>query len=105
MATELKTATSRTLTYVPGSEKGIPNTPKRKETFSTQLKHEPSICMVAPSGITRSATSCGTPLSCAASRLVGIVATEEQVPSAVTAGRKMCSLMTRTPCVPPPKRA
>lgn len=39
------------------------------------------MCIVAPSGITISLTSLGIPVSSETSRLVGIVATDEQVPS------------------------
>ena len=35
----------------------------------------------------------------------GIVATEEQVPNAVAAGRKRCRNMTLAAPLPPPKRA
>ena len=103
IATELNTATSRILTMSPAPSNGMPNTPKRNAIFSTQLKHEPSMCIVAPSGRTRSEMSRGTPLSSAASKFVGIVATDEQVPSAVTAGRRICRRMTRTPSFPPPR--
>ena len=64
-----------------------PNTPQTKAIFSTQLKHEPSMCMVAPRGMTISATSRLMPVSSAASRLAGMVATDEQVPRDVRAGR------------------
>ena len=105
MATEEKTATASTSANSPAPSNGRPNTPKRNATLSTQLKHEPSMCIVAPSGSTRSATSCGMPLSSAASIFAGMVATDEQVPSAVTAGRRMCRRSRRTPSRPPPRYA
>ena len=83
----------------------MPNTPKRNEIFSTQLKHEPSMCIVAPSGRTRSEMSRGTPLRSAASRFAGMLATDEQVPSAVRAGGRMFRRMTAAPARPPPMRA
>ena len=103
IATELNTATSRILTMSPAPSNGMPNTPKRNAIFSTQLKHEPSMCIVAPRGMTMLETSLEMPVSSATSMLVGIVATDEQVPSAVTAGRRMCRRMTRTPSFPPPR--
>ena len=48
------------------------------------------MCMVAPRGSTIPAISLLTPVSTASSMLVGMVATEEQVPRETTAGRAMC---------------
>ena len=48
------------------------------------------MCMVAPRGSTMPAMSLLTPVSRASSMLVGMVATEEQVPRETTAGRAMC---------------
>ena len=76
-----------------------------KAIFSTQLKHEPSMCMVAPKGITISETSRLMPVCSATSILVGIVATDEQVPRDTTAGLVMCRNMTPGPRRPPPNRA
>ena len=61
--------------------------------------------MVAPRGITISDTSRLIPVCSAASRLVGMVATDEQVPKDTTAGFVMWRSMTPTPRRPPPKRA
>ena len=74
-----------------------PNTSHTKATFSTQLKHEPSMCMVAPKGITISETSRLMPVCSATSILVGIVATDEQVPRDTTAGLVICRSMTPGP--------
>ena len=63
------------------------------------------MCIVAPRGTTISATSLLTPVSSASSRLVGMVATEEQVPKETTAGLVMCLNMVFTPCLPPPNQA
>ena len=69
------------------------------------LMAEPSMCIVAPSGMTISLTSLDTPVSSQASMLVGMVATEEQVPKETAAGAKMCCHMTFSAPLPPPKRA
>ena len=82
-----------------------PNTPQTKAIFKTQLKQEPSMCMVAPRGQTISATSLEMPVASASSRLVGMVATLEQVPRDTIAGRAMCLNMVLTAPLPPPKRA
>ena len=63
------------------------------------------MCMVAPMGMTISATSLGMPVSSASRRLVGMVAVEEQVPRDMTAGRAMCWNMVLMPCLPPPNQA
>ena len=63
------------------------------------------MCMVAPRGMTISATSRLMPVSSAASRLAGMVATDEQVPRDVRAGRAMCRSMAPMPPRPPPSRA
>ncbi len=54
------------------------------------------MCMVAPRGMTMPATSLLMPVSLASSRLVGMVATEEQVPRDTTAGRAICLNMMPT---------
>ena len=79
--------------------------PNRKATFIMALMAEPSMCMVAPIGMTISATSLDIPVSSAASMLVGIVATEEQVPKATAAGANRCLNMVFAAPFPPPKRA
>ena len=61
--------------------------------------------MVAPSGITISDTSLLMPVCSATSMLVGMVATDEQVPSDTTAGLVICRSMTPGPRLPPPNRA
>ena len=66
---------------------------------------EPSMCIVAPSGTTMLETSLEMPVSSATSMLVGIVATEEQVPKLMAAGRKSLENMTFAAPLPPPKRA
>ena len=48
---------------------------------------EPSMCMVAPMGSTMSVTSLLMPVSSATSMLVGMVATDEQVPKDTAAGQ------------------
>ena len=63
------------------------------------------MCMVAPRGTTISATSLLTPVSSASSRLVGMVATEEQVPRDTRAGLVMWRNMVLIPCLPPPNHA
>ena len=63
------------------------------------------MCIVAPSGITISLTSLGIPVSSETSRLVGIVATDEQVPSETMAGRATCLNIVLTPFLPPPNHA
>ena len=60
---------------------------------------------MAPRGSTMSETSLEMPVSAASSMLVGMVATEEQVPRETTAGLVMCWNMVFTPCLPPPNRA
>ena len=66
---------------------------------------EPSMCIVAPSGTTMLETSFEMPVSSATSTLVGMVATDEQVPKDTAAGRNRCFHMTFAPPLPPPKRA
>ena len=56
-------------------------------------------------GSTMSVTSLEMPVSSETSILVGIVATDEQVPKATAAGRNRCWNMTFTAPLPPPKRA
>ena len=85
--------------------KSIPNIPKRKATLRIADIDEPSICIVAPIGRTISVTSLGTPDSCATSILVGMVATDEHVPNAVTAGLNRCENITDIPFLPPPNHA
>ena len=63
------------------------------------------MCIVAPRGTTISDTSLEIPVSSATSILVGIVATEEQVPSETTAGLAMCLNITFTAPGPPPNLA
>ena len=63
------------------------------------------MCMVAPRGSTIPAISLLTPVSTASSMLVGMVATEEQVPRETTAGRAMCLNMMPTAPLPPPNHA
>ena len=63
------------------------------------------MCMVAPRGQTISATSLLMPVSSASVRLVGMVATEEQVPRDTTAGLAMWLNMVLMPCLPPPNQA
>ena len=63
------------------------------------------MCMVAPRGSTMSETSLEMPVSAATSMLVGMVATEEQVPRDTTAGRVMCWNMVFTAPLPPPNQA
>ena len=62
------------------------------------------MCMVAPRGMTISATSRLIPLRSAASRLEGMVATDEQVPRDTRAGRPMLRSITPGPRRPPPNR-
>ena len=104
MATEENTATmmARMASPVP---KSLPNMPKRKATLMMALMALPSMCMVAPMGRTMSLTSLEMPVSSATSMLVGMVATEEQVPKDTAAGRNRCRNMTRAPPFPPPNRA
>ena len=73
--------------------------------FSTQEKQDPSMCMVAPRGSTMSETSLEMPVSAASSMLVGMVATEEQVPRLTTAGLRMWRNITAGPRCPPPNQA
>ena len=63
------------------------------------------MCMVAPRGSTIPAISLLMPVSTASSMLVGMVATEEQVPRETTAGRAMCLNMMPTAPLPPPNQA
>ncbi len=63
------------------------------------------MCMVAPRGSTISATSLLMPVSAASSILVGMVATEEQVPRDTTAGLAMWRNMAPIPPFPPPNQA
>ena len=79
--------------------------PNRNATLTIALIAEPSMCIVAPIGRTMSRTSLEMPVSSAASMLVGMVATEEQVPNAVMAGANRCLNMTLAAPLPPPKRA
>ena len=102
--TDESTAT-KTISGSDDHSTGCPNTPQTKMIFSTQEKQEPSMCIVAPRGITISATSLLMPVSSATSRLVGIVATDEQVPRDTTAGRVMCWNIVLMPCFPPPNHA
>ena len=60
------------------------------------------MCIVAPRGSTISETSLEIPLSSATSILVGMVATEEQVPRATIAGFKMWDIIIFTPSIPAP---
>ena len=105
MPTEDSTATRTTLTSIPAPSKGTPKTPRTKAIFSTQEKQEPSMCMVAPRGRTMSETSLEMPVASASSMLVGMVATEEQVPRDTTAGFTMWENMTPGPRRPPPNQA
>ena len=50
----------------------------------TSLTVEPARCTVAQSGMTKSAISGRTPLAMVWARVTGIVAADEDVPSAVT---------------------
>ena len=104
MATEENTATTiaRMASPVP---KSLPNMPNRNATLIMALIAEPSMCIVAPSGMTISETSLEIPVSFETSMFTGIVATEEQVPKAVAAGRKIWRNMTFAAPSPPPKRA
>ena len=104
MPTEDSTATSTTGTSWENVN-GCPNTPNTKAIFSTQEKQEPSMCMVAPRGSTMSVTSLEMPVSAAASILVGMVATEEQVPRETMAGLAMWANMVLTAPFPPPNQA
>ena len=63
------------------------------------------MCMVAPSGSTMSDTSLLMPDSSATSMLVGMVATEEQVPKDTAAGRNSLENISFAPPLPPPNRA
>ena len=85
--------------------KSMPNMPKRKATLMIALMPEPSMFIVAPMGSTMSVTSLEMPVSSETSMLVGIVATDEQVPKATAAGRKRWRNMVPTAPLPPPKRA
>ena len=67
----------------------MPNTPKRKAILTMELSTEPSMCMVRAHGSTRSLTSLGTPMLSQASLFTGMVAAEDWVAKAVTAGAKM----------------
>jgi len=60
--------------------------PNRKAILSTAARHEPSMCIVAPTGITTLLISAGTPILAAACRFSGRVAIELPVASDVTAG-------------------
>ena len=63
------------------------------------------MCMVAPSGSTMLDTSLLMPVFSAASMLVGIVATLEQVPKETAAGFSRCLNMVLIAPLPPPNRA
>ena len=104
MATEEKMATmmARIASPVP---KSLPKMPNRKATLMMADMAEPSMCMVAPRGRTMLVTSLEMPVSSAASMLVGMVATEEQVPKDTAAGLNRCLNMTFTAPLPPPNRA
>ena len=105
MPTEDSTATRMMRMKSPTELKGLPNTPNRNAIFSTQEKQEPSMCMVAPRGSTISLTSLEMPVSSATSILVGMVATEEQVPRDVMAGRAIWRNISPTAPLPPPNQA
>ena len=70
-----------------------------------ELSTEPSMCMVQPMGSTRSLTSLGTPMLSQASLFTGMVAAEDWVAKAVTAGRRMFLTMAATPRRPPARKA
>ena len=105
MPTEDSTATITISAMSPMLSKGRPNTPKRNVIFRMQEKQEPSMCMVAPRGTTISLTSLEIPVASASSMLVGMVATEEQVPREVMAGLAMCRNISLTAPLPPPNQA
>ena len=104
MATEENTATMIARIARP-VEKSCPKMPNRKATLMMALMAEPSMCIVAPIGITISLTSLEMPVSSQASMFVGIVATDEQVPKATAAGANRWLNMTFSAPLPPPKRA
>ena len=70
-----------------------------------ELSTEPSMCMVQPMGSTRSLTSLGTPMLSQASLFTGMVAAEDWVAKAVTAGRRMFLTMAATLRRPPARKA
>jgi hypothetical protein len=104
MPTEEKTATATSGKNIV-HESSFPNTPNRNAIFRTHAKHDPSICMEAPRGTTISETSFEMPVCSATSILVGIVATEEHVPRATTAGFAICRNISFTAPFPPPMAA
>ena len=104
MATEENTATMIARIARP-VVKSCPNIPNRNATLMMADMAEPSMCIVAPSGMTMLETSVEMPVSSATSMLVGIVATDEQVPKLMAAGRNSLENMTFAAPLPPPKRA
>ena len=79
-------ATARILRMLDTLVKSRPKRLNRKTILSTPPITEPSLCVLAPSGITVSAISTGTPIFFVASRLIGMQAALEQVAIAVTDG-------------------
>ena len=104
MATEENTATMMARMARP-VVKSWPNMPNRNATLMIADMAEPSMCIVAPRGTTMLETSLEIPVSLATSMLVGIVATDEQVPNDMAAGRNSLENMTFAAPLPPPKRA
>ena len=104
MATEENTATMMARMAF-SVVKSSPNTPNRNATLMMALMAEPSMCMVAPMGSTMSVTSLLMPVSSATSMFVGMVATDEQVPNDIAAGRNSLENMIFAPPLPPPNWA
>ena len=104
MATEENTATMIARIARP-VVKSCPNIPNRNATLMMADMAEPSMCIVAPRGMTILDTSLEIPVSSATSMFVGIVATDEHVPKLMAAGRNSLENMTFAAPFPPPKRA
>ena len=104
IATELNTATSRILIDEPRALKRDAEHAEEERDLQHAAEaravhvHRRAQRQDEVGDVTRDTAVFRRPL-----KFVGIVATDEQVPSAVTAGRRICRRMTRTPSFPPPR--
>src|SRR5690606_7860655 len=95
------TVIPRAVSSVIGSKKSQPISTNATYILTMLDIDDPSLCKVAPSGMTTLATAGGTPIFAAAARFTGMVAILLQVPTAVAEGRMLCFQNRLTPGPPP----
>ena len=83
----------------------FPNKANKKTILNTPPKTDPSLCVLAPSGMTVSAISIGTPIFCVEARLTGMDAALEHVEIAVTDGGSAFFQKVLIPSEPPAMKA